>query len=165
MTWGLKLFAYLMGLEQNPIVPHERLINRSSSYSKDKQRAFSSGSPGDCKLTVQGRGSTPFWSRRRQPVAGYWDASPWGRCVRKHETEKDLCRESNRRWRPDLFILWGTTETLVWIIQYKSHKTLRETWKKTKSNCCTILIYFYSNICSSCCKWKIHTVCCWKKRD
>lgn len=47
------------------------------------------------ELTVQGRGSTLFWSQRCPPVGGYWDASPWG-----DESQRTGQRERRtQRWR------------------------------------------------------------------
>lgn len=80
--WSSELFSYLQGLRLQQLIPHECIINTWSSACpsdrKDKQKAFTIPTHQTSELTVQGRGSTPFWSRRHPPVGECWDASPWG---------------------------------------------------------------------------------------
>jgi len=99
ITRSSELFSYVQGLEhQLQLIPHERTIIRGcSGLSNNKDKVFPPVRQ-TSKLTVQGRGSTLFWSRRRQPAGEYWDASPWGRYVRKHKTERDWCHESCSKW-------------------------------------------------------------------
>lgn len=67
-------------------------INRyisSLSYGQDKQKGFPLAHQ-TSELTVQGRGSTLFWSQRHPPVGEYWDALPW------KDVSKDTRRESSQ---------------------------------------------------------------------